>query len=1091
MNFIKPTQRGLVTFMKISLMQLFLAVLCTVLAQAHHSVGQELLEQRISVMARNESLKTVLHKIEKAASVTFSYKAELLKPYGNVTIHQTSLPLNEVLDLLFNHRMTYEVINKQIIIREITRSDVGSEPSYSSLQVSGVVTDEANQSMPGVNIIVKGTTLGTTSDVDGKFTLDVPDQNAILVFSFIGFLTQEIQVGEKTGFNVVLKADVQSLSEVVVVGYGTNKKIDLTGAVASVRMQDVELQPNVNLMQSMRGSIAGVNVTDNGRAGSDGSITIRGLSSISGSNAPLIVLDNIPYYGGLSDINTNDIESIHILKDGSSAAIYGSRAANGVILITTKKGKSERPKLNYNGYYGFSDFAYVPKTLGPDKYLQLKQDASAFTGRDLTVLNPLEEESLAAGKSIDPWEAVKQDAPMQSHELSISGQTKAISYFVSGSYVDQKSPLYGDQFSRLSARVNLDVTITDWLTIGTNTGYSIKDYSGEEADISMVPFISPFAQFFDENGDIIRLVQNDGLVTNPIFGAYVNDNYDVRNNLFSNVYALIKLPLPGLTYKIQNGNTVLRNEGYFYSPSFNREGFNTLGSGSKNHGRANNLVLENILRYDKEIMEGHTIDVTLLYGIEKNTSGSSRLASNNIYNDALSYNGLYLGENPSVSTSATESKAISSMARIGYRFQEKYMLNFTARRDGFSAFGENNKFGVFPSVGASWVVSNEPFMKSLRPVDLLKLRFSYGKNGNRGVNPYQSLISVAPVQYVFGDGNAPVNGLNPTSLSNPSLGWETTLSANIGLDFGFLESRIHGSLDVYNTDTRDLLLNRRIPNVNGYENFFGNFGKLNNKGVELTLNTVNIEKNELQWISTFVFTANRNRIVELIGKEDDIASSRFIGEPLFSHFNYVFDGIWQEGDDFAVDPNAKPGYIRFKDISGPDGVPDGKITAADRQVLGTSQPDFTWAITNNISYKGLTLSFLVNGQRGAISPNPVLNPGTNFYDRVNILDVAYWTPENPRNDVPSVGYPNPYNYGFYQSRDFVRLQDVTVAYALPSSIISKLGLSQVRLYLSGKNLKTWTDWTGFDPEHGQMGTFDPSLAGPLIKSYVFGLNVSL
>ncbi|HSF53380.1 MAG TPA: SusC/RagA family TonB-linked outer membrane protein, partial [Algoriphagus sp.] len=849
--------------------------------------------------------------------------------------------------------------------------------------------------------------------------------------------------------------------------------------------EDFEFQPNVNFVQTLRGSIAGVSVTDNGRAGSDGSIVIRGLSSISGNNDPLIVLDGIPYYGGLSDINSNDIETIDILKDGSSAAIYGSRASNGVIMITTKKGKNEKPKLNYNGYFGFSDFAFVPNSLGPDKYLKLKEDASDFTGRDLTQLNPLEEESIANGWSIDPWEAIKQDAPMQNHELSISGSTEKVNYFISGSYVDQKSPLYGDQFSRISGRINLDIQVTDWFKVGTNTGYTVKDYSGYEADFSVVNFLSPFSQMFNQEGEIYRLPMNDGLAVNPLFGPVQNQNHDVRNNLFSNIYAEVKLPIDGLKFTIRNGNTLLQNEAFGYNPSFNREGFNILGSGVKSHGKTYNLVLENILRYDKNINENHAIDVTLLYGFESSKSNTSRLSSNNIFNDALGYNGLGIGENQTVQTGAIESTAVSSMARFGYRYQEKYMLNFTVRRDGYSAFGEDSKYGVFPSMGASWVLSNEEFFNS-SAIDILKLRFSYGKNGNRGVNPYTAQSNIAVTQYVFGDGGAPSIGLYPTSFANPFLGWETTLGSNLGLDFGFFKSRINGSLEVYNNNTSDLLLQLSVPNVNGYNQLFTNLGKMNNKGLELTLNSVNIDRGGLKWNSTLVYSLNRNEIVELNGKEDDIASRRFIGEPLFSHFDYVYDGIWQEGDDRAIDPTAKPGYIRFKDIDG-----DGLITPNDRKVIGTSQPDFFWGITNSVQYKGFMLSFLVNGVVGGISPNPVINPGTNFYDRVNILDLPYWTPDNPLEDRPSVGYPNPYGYGFYQEREYVRLQDVTLAYSLPNSLMSKLKLSQTRVYISGKNLKTWTNWMGFDPEHGQAGTFNPSLAGPLLKSIIFGLNITI
>jgi TonB-linked SusC/RagA family outer membrane protein len=1058
-------------------------------AMAHGTNAQvKPIDKTFVVLQKNVfGIEEIFKNLESMTDYKFVYTEEVVQNTKQIQVKKKRQSVNDILiEIASSSNLKFKQVDNSIFVGERSNQLSADENAAKDdrIEVKGNVKDPKGEAFPGVTVTVQGTSTGTVTDIDGNFSLDVPEGSS-LIFSFIGFERQTVEVVGGTFIQITLFEDLSSLEEVVVIGYGSSRKIDLTGAVSSMSMEDFELQPNVNFTQAIRGSVAGVSVVDNGRAGSDGSIVIRGNGSISGSNAPLIVLDGIPYYGGLSDINSNDIESIDILKDGSSAAIYGSRASNGVIMVTTKKGKNEKPRFNYNGFYGFSDFAFVPNSLGPEKYLKLKQDASAFTGRDLTQLNPLEEESLENGWTIDPWEAIKQDAPMQNHELSISGNTDKVNYYISGTFVDQKSPLYGDQFSRITGRINLDVKVTDWLKVGTNTGYTVKDYSGNEADFSVVNFLSPYSQLFDQDGQIYRLPMNDGLVTNPLFGPYQNQNHDVRNNLFSNIYAEVKLPVEGLTFMVRNGNTLLQNEVFGFNPSFNREGFNILASGFKSHNKTYNLVLENILRYDKSITEDHNIDVTLLYGFESSKSNSSRLSSNNIFNDVLGYHGLGIGENQTVQTGAVESTAVSSMARVGYRYQEKYMLNFTVRRDGFSAFGEDKKYGVFPSMGASWVLSNEDFFKSSF-VDLLKLRASYGKNGNRGVNPYTAQSNIAVTQYVFGDGGLPSIGLYPTSFANPLLGWETTLGSNLGIDFGFLKSRINGSLELYNNNTSDLLLQLSIPNVNGYSQFFTNIGKMNNKGVELTLNTVNIDKGGMQWTSTLIYTLNRNEIIELNGKEDDIASRRFIGEPLFTHFDYVFDGIWQDGDDTSIDPTARPGYIRFKDVD-----QDGLITPADRQVIGTSQPDFFWGITNNFSYKGFMFSFLINGVVGGISPNPVTNPGTNFYDRVNVLDMPYWTPENPLEDRPSVGYPNPYGYGFYQNRDYVRLQDITLSYNFPKSLTSKLKINQTRVYVSAKNLKTWTNWMGYDPEHGQAGTFNPGLAGPLLKSIIFGLNITI
>lgn len=961
-----------------------------------------------------------------------------------------------------------------------------------TIKITGTVSDENGEPLIGVNILVKGTDQGTVTGIDGDFSLDAPE-NAVLVFSYIGYVPQEITLGTETTLKIVLQTELNQLNEVVVVGYGSSKKQDLTGAVARVDLDRTRLQPNANPVQSLRGTVAGVTVIDNGRPGSDASIQIRGRNSISASNNPLIVLDGIIYAGGrLSDINPNDIESIDILKDASSSAIYGSQAANGVILITTKKGTTDKPMIAFNTYYGTSDFAHTPDYLDAEQYIKVRQDAE-IADKGPVPFQVLEEENMAAGISIDPWEAIKQKAPAYSNELSVSGRGERVKYYFSGSHTGVKSPVMGDNFSRIAARVNLDVSVTDWLNLGTNTGYSVKDQSGVRADLVAASYLSPYANLYYEDGVPRPLPMNIGLVVNPLTSTLLNDNLDLTKTLFTNTYAEVKLPLTGLTYRLNVGYTQRNEKVYNYKPSFNREQFFNLGSGNKYHYESQNVTFENILRYDRAFGNDHSLSLTFLYGAYTVQDESSSLSSSNIFNDALGYNGLEIGENFTINTAAGESQQISTMGRMGYRYKGRYILDLTVRRDGYSAFGPGRKYGVFPAVGLSWNLSEEPFLANAVHLNNLKLRASWGKNGNQGVSRYSSLSNVSQTYYVFGDGAAPSVGLYSSSLGNPNLGWETTTSTNFGLDFAFFSNRISGSAEFYQSHTSDLLLTQRIPNTSGFETFLRNIGETENQGFELSLNTVNLEQGSFSWITSIALALNRNKIVKLTGndldedgvEDDDIASNWFIGHPLGANFDYVFDGILQVGDDLSLIPGAQPGHVKFRDLDG-----DGLITPADRAVVNSSQPNYTAGITNIISFKGLSLMVLFNIRQGGYSPNSGLNPGTNFYYSANVLNVPYWTPDNPINTHPAINYRNPLDYGFYQSRSFVRLQDISLSYNLPQGLLKTLHLSNLRIYVSGKNLMTWTDWNGWDPEFG-VGGRNPGNNGPLLKTYTVGLNLQL
>ena len=1075
------TRKQIIRFMKLT------SVLIFGLCMQAHAIAYA---QQISISQTDVSLEEVFKAISLQTGYHFIYTNEVLDQAAPVSLKVRQAGLKEVLDhCLSGQPLTYAIRNDIVIIKQKT-PPVRSAPLDTTIQLSGIVVDSVTRApMPRVTIQMAGSSTGTLTDEAGRFHLKVPEM-AVLEVSYLGYNRKTVSVAGKTELQIALAPAFTDLEQVVVVGYGTQKKQDLTGSLSRVDLDQQRQQPNINAVQNLRGRVAGVSVIDNGTTGSNGSIVIRGRNSISGSNAALIVLDGVIYEGALSDINSDDIASIDILKDASASAIYGSLAANGVILVTTKRGATDKPNIAVNTYYGLSDYAHIPHYLNAQQYIKVRKDAEAADEGSYP-FEPLEIANMKAGKTIDPWEEIKQRAPVFNTYLSVSGKHNQITYYLSGSYSEIKSPRMGDNFSRLTTRINVEVAATPWLKFGVNDSYSVLKRKGSPANLQQASYLSPYADLYYDDGVPRPLPMNVGLVKNPLTATLLDKKEVTRKSLFTNTYADIQLPLEGLSYRMSVGISQGNTRSFHYKPSFDRDEFFNLGSGSKSYDNSKSLSVENLLKYHRVFAQEHELDVTLLYGIYTNEDESSSLSSNNIFNDALGYNSLQIGENFSINTHAGKDQQISSMARVGYSYKGKYIANATVRRDGYSAFGAGRKYGLFPAFGLSWILSREYFLSNASGIDDLKLRLSWGKNGNRGVSRYSSLSNIGLTNYVFGDGSAASVGAYTSSLGNPNLGWETTNSLNFGLDFTVLSGRISGTADYYVSNTHDLLLRQSIPSMSGYTSILRNIGETQNNGFELSLHTENIQKAAFSWQSDLTFSLNRNKIVHLTGQDldkdgredDDIASNWFIGHPLGSHFDYVFDGIFQEGDDFSTMVGAKPGYIRFKDVNG-----DGTITPDDRKVIGSDQADFVTGWTNTFTFKRISLSAFLYWRQGGESPNSTLNPGTNFYYYTNTLDVPYWTPDHPINTHPGINYPNPLGYGFYQDRSFLRLQDVSLSYNLPQNLLDKIHLTSLRVYLSGKNLATWTSWKGWDPEHGVGGRTN---TGPLLKTYVVGINVKL
>ncbi|MDB5109419.1 MAG: TonB-dependent receptor [Mucilaginibacter sp.] len=995
---------------------------------------------------------------------------------------------------LFKHPFNSFYIEKQVL-------------NIQNINIKGKVTDDKGETLPGVGIHIEGTNQGATTNSKGEYQLSVPE-GGTLVFTYVGFTTQKIVVGNKTTIDVIMQPDQvgKQLNAVVVVGYGTQKRSDITGSVTSVPKERLSDLPVTNVMQAIEGTTAGLNVAENSSApGSTPNVLVRGVNSINASTSPLIVVDGVPFSnmgGSMNDINPNDIASIEILKDASAVAIYGTRGSSGVILITTKRGKTGKPTIRYSAFGGFEFQHQTLTPLNGPQYVQKYLDYS--TQMNLIPNNPpvpnlSEIANYKTGKTTNWLNEISQRGMIQDHNVSISGGTENVKYFVSGEYQDEKGVLKGYQHHRFAIRSNLDANVTNWLTVGTSLFFAKNNTDGGTANYSLAMQMSPYGVEYDPKGAYtIYPMFPETLYTNPLLGLNMNvvNRYSDLNETF---YGEIKpLFIKGLKYRVNVNFTNLPTVNDTYS------GINTGntvgGTAVINNTSSDSWLVENLLTYDKNWGKHH-LDVTTLYSAQEKKYTSSGVTGSTFVNDNLSFNNINAAGVINGSSFYSREALISQMGRINYSYASKYLFTATARRDGYSAFGSaTSKYGLFPSVALGWNISNENFLKNVKQIDNLKLRASYGTSGNQAVGAYQTITTQGITKYIYN--GTPTTGLLTSGLNvngvlgNVNLNWESTTGTNLALDYSFFKGAISGSIEVYKTTTKDLLLKRQLPAIGGYPTLYDNLGSVANKGIEFTLNTVNIKKDNFSWSSNFNFSANRNKIISLYGNnQDDIGNKWFIGKPLFAIYDYKLAGVWQVGEDASkVDPGAKPGDLKFVDVNH-----DGKITAADKVYQGSSLPKWTGGVINNFGYKNFHLSVFVQTSQGAMINNPTLDL-QNYGGRVNIpvqLD-NYWTVQNRSNTRPSLSYINPRLYAYPVTQNFTRIKDITFSYTLPQKIADKLSMASLTAYISGRNIYTFTNWVGLDPElsvnANQSGPANANLSYglyPLVASYVIGLNVSL
>lgn len=956
--------------------------------------------------------------------------------------------------------------------------------------VRGKVVDKKdNLPLPGVSVKVKGDTRGIATSVDGTFVLNLNSGSTVLQFSFVGYQSQEIDIKARDFVSVEMESTNAKLNEVVVVGYGQQAKRYVTGSVAKVDVKQTEDMPVTNFAQNLRGRVPGVTFSDGGRPGQGGTIQVRGVRSPSGNKGPLIILDGVFFYGSLQDINSDDIASLQVLKDQSALAIYGTRAANGAILITTKKGLTDKPTISANAFYGASSWSKRVKLYSPEGYLQRILDYRAANGQTSdptqirTYLQTTEQTQYDAGQTVDGWDVISAKNPATAkYNLSMSGKTDRVNYFISGQYADDQGLILNDREKRVVGRANISSNVTNWLNIGINTLFSKRNDSGVRPPIDQGYSLSPYAKLYTDASQtaLLPYPSVDQLQFNPLFNPTYSKN-DVQSYAFqASMFAVVDFPfVKGLSYRVNYNPNYIWSHNYAFTPNYNANGYVNTGSASKQNQQSSNWQLENILTYNKKINEDHEFDVTLLYGRDNQYNESTTARSSNIFNNSNGWDNLNLGTTQTVASTSQLVTSLSSMARINYHYKNRYFLTLTARHDGNSQFGEGQKFGTFPSAAFAWVASDEPFIKNALPMfDQIKLRTSYGSVGNIASDPYRSLIQLNVTQYVFGDGSQTYNGVapNPQFLPSPLLGWETTKGYNAAIDFDLLKGRFNGTVEYYNNHTTGLLQLQSVPVLTGFTNQYINIGETNTWGFEFSLNSVNMKSKDFEWDTNFIFSYTGNKWLHIKyqdgnhdGIEDnDIANNWVIGQPIRIAYDYTRDGIYQTGD--VLPSGYKPGWIRVKDINN-----SGSITSDDRSPVGSLDPKYNYGLTNTFRYKNFNFSFMLNAMTGyiaAFNEQDVSNATgqSSFPGRpLNMLDAGYWTPQNQSTTRPGLNFTNPLLIQYYVSRNFLRLQNATLGYTLPKKLTNKMGINSLRVYVSGQNLITWTKWPGPDPESGNAG----------------------
>lgn len=1017
-----------------------------------------------------------------------------------------------------------------IVLLSATGSFARQTPATPKV-ITGKITNAENEPLEGVTVQVKGKQTSVTSNESGIYSISLDNvQGAVLVFSSVGYLNKEVKLNANaTLYNVKLDHNPKDMEDVIVIGYGTVKKKDLTGSVGQVKMEEIRKAPVASFEDALGGRIAGVQVgTIDGQPGSANLITIRGGNSITQSNGPLYVIDGFPVESSVSNtLNPDDIESTEVLRDASATAIYGARGANGVILVTTKKGKIGVPTLSYNGWYGLQQEINRMEVMSPYEFVKYQLELTPAAA-GLYLQNGKTLESYRNAQGVNWQDEVFRVAPMQSHSLSLSGGTDKTRYLFSGSILDQNGILINSGFSRYQGRIVLDQTVTAKLKIGVNANYSALKTTGQIATSGGDNGINASSYLF-YNAWGYRPIAGDSLTNlaeeafdpditstvdlrvNPIVSAKNAHNVAFTNALMANTYVEYKIR-KDLTLRVTGGITrnAIRREIFNNSKTSAGNPRTNYGATNGVNGSINNNVFsswlnENTLTWNKRINKDHSLNVVGGFTLQKTKTFVDGFSANRVPNESLGISGLDEGIPQVNFSSESEAAQASFLGRINYNLKSKYLFTVSFRADGSSKFAPGNRWGYFPSGGIAWRLSEEKFMKNLPFISDAKVRASYGVTGNNRVSDFAYLSVLRQTGFTNGSGNstpgyyfgnAHIPGSAPVEVGNKDLKWERTAQTDIGLDIGFLNNRIALTVDYYYKKTSDLLLNANMAPSSGYLTGFKNIGKVSNEGWEFTLNTVNIDNKNFTWSSNFNISFNRNKILELNDNQPSLLTlltwnDNFNnnppymakpGMPVASFFGYLFDGLYQL-EDFDQLPNGslvlrenipangndrasiKPGFIKYVDLDG-----DGLITDGDRTVIGNPLPIHIGGFSNNFRYRNFDLNVFFQWSYGndVLNANRVVFEGAEARQNLNMFKSFEnrWSSENTGSLIPAAGNssPNVLSTRVVEDGSYLRLKTVSLGYNIPALVLKRIKIKSVRVYTAAQNLITWTNYSGVDPE---------------------------
>jgi len=1124
----KLMREKLLLFSKATLRVKLLLFMAAPVGLPAHATG---VDQEVSLHVSNMPMKEVFKEITRQTGYTFVYTESQLQKSKPVSVEVHNATLEGTLSICFQDQpLNFTIVNRMVVVQEkLSKPEPGAvEPP---LVVSGTITGQNGEPLAGASVSEKGSGSSILTKEDGSFSITLTKPNAILVVSYVGYATREIAVNRSTSLNIEMLPTNARMNDVVVIGYGTAKRKDLTGAVASVNNSQIRDLGVTRVDQALLGKVAGVQVKPaTGEPGASPQIRVRGIGSISASATPLYVVDGFPT-SSIETLNPNDIESLDILKDASATAIYGSRGSNGVIIINTRRGKAGKTQITFDPYYGWQKVIHEPKMMDAKQQAQYFFDGvrnrnldagNNVTGDPATWINPVPTiiTDVISGKNTYNRNALDQvlvTAPQQHYQVTASGGSDNFRFAVSGEYFNQQGIVLNSHFTRYSVRANMDAKLSKRLTIRVNLNPSFTDKAalpetgnqgentlGSAISVSnFYPLLNPDGSYFVFSG---LAAQAD--FSNPLAVAreYKTDQKGMR--LLGNVEAEYKI-LDELTFRVLAGASLTSTKGMLFKPSL-PVFLNVPATGTDNASQVTNWLTEYTLNYNKSFGDHH-FSALAGFTAQEERADSNYVTSNRFPNNLVNTLSAVSGIITDGSSMASQWSLISYLARANYNYNSKYYATASIRTDGSSRFGSNNKYGLFPSAALAWRVSKENFFQEVHFMNELKIRASYGQTGNNNIGNYQQYATINYIKYPLA--GVAVGGNVPAALPNPNLTWEKQASLNLGIDASVLNSRINFSIDHFQSTNNDLLLNVNVPSITGFNNSLQNIGEVKNTGWELVVNTVNV-KGRFEWTTDFNISTFKNKVVRLGPQGDPIYSGinkTMVGQPIGMFYGYLTDGIFTTAADLAKGPIYNPGAtdhsrvgdIRFKDISGPNGKPDGVINSYDLTLMGSPYPDFYYGMTNRFAYQDFSLSISLQGTHGNKVYDNSRGAGNSTRARVRVyaFDNNYWKSEQnpgdghtPRpNDAPTGGVRLA-SQAFLDNGTYLRVNNITLAYNMPVKMAQKLSFQGLRIYVSTTNPFLITKFTTYNPDastsDNPLQPGNESNDYPLAKSLIIGLNVT-